>query len=114
VKYIRYSRGDIIYNQDHSVAEAYFIVIRGQVATIKTVTDHDLIYMLKTQNRLRKMIEKNNGEFTMRSVDYSSHEFSNSDQESSDLSNDSVDPKAIKEEDDEILGDSRDEEKQTT
>ena len=55
--YMCLKRGTILYEQEISKADSYYIVISGKVTMVKTFVDEDLIYKLKNENRLKKLEE---------------------------------------------------------
>lgn len=68
-KYNIYRKGDVLFNQGKDQADRYFFVIKGRVAVVKTITDHDMLYRIKQSRRLQKCIEQGDGTLTFVSSD---------------------------------------------
>jgi hypothetical protein len=57
VDYLSCNRGQILFEQDESRADSYFLLLRGRVTLIRTFVDHDLLYQLKKDRRLCRALQ---------------------------------------------------------
>lgn len=57
VDYMCLKRGTILYEQDISKADSYYIIISGKVTIVKTFVNEELMYNQKNEKRIKKIIE---------------------------------------------------------
>lgn len=58
VDYLMCKRGQILFEQDESQADSYFLLLCGRVTVIRTFVDHDLLYQLKKDRRLSRALQQ--------------------------------------------------------
>jgi len=58
VDYLSCNRGQILFEQDESKADSYFLLLCGRVTLIRTFVDHELLYQLKKDRRLCRALQQ--------------------------------------------------------